>query len=78
MYEGSNYWGGGENRGMLGESHGGLAEKRTGAEAYLGRDCFRCLTTFSWWELSLLCMKELEAIESAILPGMFVEHAFIL
>ena len=32
MYEGSNYWGGGENRGMLGESHGGLAEKRTGAE----------------------------------------------
>ena len=27
--------GGGENRGMLGESHGGLAEKRTGAEAYI-------------------------------------------
>ena len=24
--------GGGENRGMLGESHGGLAEKRTGTE----------------------------------------------
>ena len=29
--------GGGGNRGMLamGESHGGLAEKRTGAEAYI-------------------------------------------